>query len=414
MNDTFPRTSWRRAFGVFFTVVACLGILAASVAAIVMINRTEPTAQQINATRRSAALVETVVVRRGTWSPRIAVLGTVQAAQDIVLSPRVEGQVTEISPKFVPGELVSAGDLILQIDPADFENAVAIRESELLQAEASLEIEEGRQTLAKKELELLEESIDQVNRALVLREPQIASIRAEVAAALAAVERARLDLERTRICAPFDAQILTRSANVGSQVAPGEELARLVGVREYWIMAAVPVRSLRWIEFPDNDRTGSTVILSDADAWPPGAERPAQVSRLIGALDEQTRLARVLITVPDPLGLESDVPPLILDTLIETTIEGQPIENVVRLEREYVRDQDTVWVLKNDALEIRKVAVVFRDAEYAYISEGLDDLDEVVITTLSTVADGVGLRRIAGDPAGESSTDAASAQEVQQ
>ncbi len=122
----------------------------------------------------------------------------------------MSGQVTELSPKLVPGGMVREGDLLLRIDPADFENAVSISKSELEQAEASLEIEQGRQSLAKKELELLEGTIDETNRALVLREPQIASIRAEVSAAKAAVERAELDLERSSVFAPFDAQILSR------------------------------------------------------------------------------------------------------------------------------------------------------------------------------------------------------------
>ena len=114
---------------------------------------------------------------------------------------------------------------------------------------------------------------------------------------------------------------------------------------------------------------------------------------MIGTLDQQTRLARVLITVDDPLGQKSDVPPLILDTLIETEIEGKPIEDVVRLRREYVRNQDTVWVMKDEKLEIRKTEVVFRDAEYAYIRKGLESGEEVVTTTLATVAEGVGLRK---------------------
>ena len=67
---------------------------------------------------------------------------------------------------------------------------------------------------------------------------------------------------------------------------------------------------------------------------------------MIGTLDQQTRLARVLITVADPLGQKSDVPPLILDTLIEAQIEGKPIDNVVRLRREYVHERDTVWVMQ--------------------------------------------------------------------
>ena len=395
MNEATQPRSIRFWLRFVVNLIACLAVLAASAAAIVWINRTEPTAEQITATRKSAALVETVTVTRDTYSPQIVVLGTVQPAQDIVLSPRVDGQVTEMSPKLAPGGMVLEGDLLLQIDPADFENAVSIRKSELEQAEASLEIEQGRQSLAKKELELLKGTINETNRALVLREPQIASIRAEVSAASAAVERAELDLARSTIFAPFDAQILTRSINVGSQVSTGDELARLVGIDEYWVMAAVPVRTLQWLQFPESDdQQGSAVRLRDPGSWPAGAERYGHVARMIGTLDQQTRLARVLVIVRDPLGQTSNAPPLILDTLIETEIEGRPIENVIRLDRELVRDADTVWVMKDDKLEIRKVEIVFRGAEHAYIREGLEQGEEVVVTTLATVADGVGLRNV--------------------
>jgi RND family efflux transporter MFP subunit len=388
--------AWRRIYywlRIVGTVVVCLAILAAAAATIVVINKTEPTAQQIDATRKSAALVETISTERSTYRPSLVVLGSVEPEQDIILSPRVSGQVVELASSFVPGGTVREGELLLKIDPADFENAVAIRQSELQQAEASLEIEEGRQTLAQKELALLEGTIDDANRALVLRVPQIASIRAELNAAKAALERAQLDLQRSSVYAPFDAQILRRSVNVGSQVAPGDELAQLVGIRECWIMAAVPVRSLRWLEFPETDGQGSTVTLYNPDTWPPGAKRQATVSRMIGALDQQTRLARVLITVEDPLARNTDAPPLILDTLIETHIEGRPIENAIRLSRQYVREGDTVWVMRDGKLEIRPVDIIFRDAQYAYIGDGLDDGEEVVTTTLATVAEGIGLRK---------------------
>lgn len=395
MNDAPPpETSMTvKVLQFLGTAMVCLTILGVSVAAIIVINKTEPKAQQIEATRKSAAKVETVTVEKGTYSPTLVVLGTVQAAQEITLSPRVNGQVISLSPKFVPGGMVKKDDFLLQIDPADFENTISVRESELQQANASLEIERGRQSLAKKELALLEGTIDEANRALVLREPQVESIQAEVNAAQAAIERARLDLKRTSITAPFDAQILNRRVNIGSQVGPGDDLARLVGIDEYWIMASVPVRSLKWIQFPEQDGRSSLVTLRDPDTWPSGVERYASVSRMIGSLDQQTRLARVLIVVADPLALKSDVPPLILDTLIETHIEGRPIEDVVRLKREYVHSRDTVWVMKDGKLEIRETSVVFRDATYAYINEGLESGDEVVITTLATVAPGIGLKK---------------------
>lgn len=389
-----PRTLVGRWLRIVGTAVVCLSILAGAGAAIVVINRTEPTAQRIEATRKSAALVETLVVQRGTYRPRLKALGTVEPARSIQLSPRISGQIIEASPSFVPGGTVREGELLLQLDPADFENALAIREGELEQAQASLEIERGRQILAQKELALLEGTIDETNRPLVLRTPQIESIRAEVKGAEAAVQRARLDLERTRITAPFDAQILACSVNVGSQVSPGDELAQLVGIDEYWVMATTPVQHLRWVRFADVDGEGAAVALLNPGAWPPGSARRATVSRLIGTLDEQSRLARILITVSDPLAREIDAPALILDTLLETYIEGKPIEDVVRLERDYVRNRDTVWVLQDDQLAIRSVDVVYRDAEFAYLRAGLNDGDEVVTTTLATVAEGVGLRRV--------------------
>lgn len=388
-----PRKKWRW-LRVLLTVFACAAILSGSVAAVVVIQQTQPTAQTINATRKSAALVETMIVDRGDYAPRINVLGTVQAAQDVMLSPRISGQVVQVSPEFVPGGMVKKDDVLLTIDPADFENALAISESELEQAQASMEIEEGRQSLAKKELALLEGTIDETNQSLVLRKPQLASIKAQVSAALSAVEKAKLDLERTEVLAPFDAQVITRSVNVGSQISPGDQLAQLVGIEEYWVMAAVPVRSLRWIEFPNGQSKGSQVVLRNTDAWPEGTERAATVSRMIGALNQQTRMARILITVPDPLGTKSNHPALILDTLLETEIIGRPIEDVVRLQRQYVRDRDTVWVMKDEKLEIRDTDIVFRDATYAYIQSGLEDGDEVVISTLATVANGVGLKRV--------------------
>lgn len=389
-----PRRNW---LSFLLNIIVCTAVLGGSAYAIVVINRTEPTAQQVNTKRKSSALVDTVTVQRDTYSPQLVVLGTVQPAQDIVLSPRVRGQVHELSPNFVPGGMIRAGEILLQIDPADFDNAVSIRKSELLQAEADFDIEEGRQSLAVQELELLGDSIDEVNRSLVLRKPQFASIKSRVSAAKAAVERAELDLERTRLVAPFDALVLRRDVNIGSQVGPGDDLGQLVGIGQYWVMAAIPVRNLRWIQLPDDDQEGSSVKLFNTDSWGSKAYREGRVARMIGALDQQTRLARVVVTVDDPLGQHSEAPPLILDTLIEARVTGKAIDNVIRLSREYVHDGDTVWVKVDNKLEIRQTEIVFRDPQFAYISEGLESGDEVVTTTLATVADGVMLRK-ADDP----------------
>jgi multidrug efflux pump subunit AcrA (membrane-fusion protein) len=203
-------------------------------------------------------------------------------------------------------------------------------------------------------------------------------------------------LDRTRIHAPFDAQVLERNVNVGSQVSTGDNLARLVGMDTYWVETTVPLSSLRWMSFPDTPGApGSRVRIRDRSAWSEGEYRTGKLDKLVGEVEDQARMARVLVTVDDPLlhdDVNSDSPSLLLGSFVQTRIQGEKIRNVVRLDRKYLRDDDTVWVMEDGELDVRDVAVVYRDSEYAYVREGLRKGDRIVTTNLSTVVDGAPLR----------------------
>ncbi|MDZ7847923.1 MAG: efflux RND transporter periplasmic adaptor subunit [Owenweeksia sp.] len=230
----------------------------------------------------------------------------------------------------------------------------------------------------------------------MLRKPQLQSVKANVEAAKASLEQAKLNLQRTTVRAPFDAHIISRSVNVGSQVAQGANLGRLVGRDEYWVVVTVPVSKLNWLSFSENDDgKGSMVRIRNRSAWPEGHYRQGRLFRLIGALEDQTRMARVLVSVPDPLAYQTDsaeVPRLMLGSFVETSIEAREIKDVVRLSRDYLRQDETVWVMKDGKLRIRKVQIEFEDPQYAYISDGLNQGEQVVTTNLSTVVDGSRLR----------------------
>ena len=369
-------------------------LLAGAGLASYWIKQSEPTAQREAATRRSAALVETIMVEPGTYRPTLSVLGTVTPARDIVLSPRVGGQIVAVEESFVPGGRIRAQQVLLRIDPADYEQVLVARESEVRQVQAELAIEQGRQQTARREFQLLGEDIAQADRSLVLREPQIESLNAKLRAAEAAVEQARLDLERTVVRAPFAAQILERSVDLGSEVSAGDGLARLVGTDEYWVIATVPLDKIRWIELPDANRPGAGATIRHRTAWRAGERRQGHVERLIGEVDQNTRLARVIVVVPRPLG-DGDEPALVLGTIVQVEIEARSIDHVVRLSRAYLRQDNTVWVMRDGTLNIQTVEVVFSDAENVYVSEGLDAGDRVVTTNLATVVDGLAVRDMA-------------------
>ncbi|HET6564445.1 MAG TPA: efflux RND transporter periplasmic adaptor subunit [Xanthomonadales bacterium] len=384
------------------TLAICVGILLLASLAVGGIFISEPTAQRSSATKRSAMLVELSKVEQGTFRPTIVATGTVRPEQEISLSPRVSGQVISLAENFTPGGYVAEGEILLQIDPADYETLVLQRRSELHQAEAELAMEAGRQEQARRDYEELKGTISDKYRTLVLREPQLNAAEAIVESAEAALRQAELDLERTRVRAPFPAHVLSREAHVGSQVTPNQVLGQLVGVEAYWVEASVPVSSLRWIEFPENgagQARGADAQVRNRAAWPENTFRTGKVDKLVGALESETRLARVLIRVNDPLAQSPESAgqqPLMVGSFVQVRIEGKPIENVIRMNRAYLRQNDTVWVMQDGLLRIVPVEVVFGDDNYVYIGEGLDPSAQVVSTNLATVVEGASLR-LAGE-----------------
>lgn len=377
------------------TFVISAGILLASALATFLLFVTEPEAEREGATKTTAMLVDAVEVTRGDFKPTVVVTGNVQAAKDVILSPQVEGQVIKISENFIPGSFVREGEVLLQINPADYRNTLLLRKSDLELAKANLSIEMGRQDVAQKDFELIGQELSPENRALVLRKPQLESAKATVDAAEAAVNQARLDLQRTTIRAPFDAHVISRNTNIGAQLAPGAEIGRLVGMDEYWVVANVPMGKVNWLTFSDNnDKTASSVKIYSHN-WQTNQYREGKLYRLVGALDAETRLARVLVSVPDPLVRKAGtdtIPPLMIGAFVTCHIEAREISDVVRLDRDHLRQGGTVWVLQDGKLSIRDVDIVFQDANYAYIREGLSDHDQVVTTDLSTVVEGSPLR----------------------
>ncbi len=376
-------------------LLICAGILLVAVVAMVVIFSTEPTAKSEGSVKESAMLVSLTIAERKNYTPNIQATGTVRPVEDVIISPLVAGPVIKRSSKFIPGSFVKKGELLLQINPADYRNALELQRGNLKQQQTNLNIEMGRQEVAEQDLALIGlDSLSNNQRNLVLRQPQLNAVKATIQSAQANVDQAALNLNRTSIRAPFDAHILSQNVTVGSQVAPGDDLGRLVGTEYYWVEVTIPVSKLRWLTFPDENKQGSSVILRNKSSWSEDATREGFLDKQIGALEGQTRLARVLVKVPDPLNSKTDAdkPDLMIGSFVEVNIEGKPVANVVRLNRDFIRPNNTAWVMKDGKLEIRQLQIELTDSEYAYVNKGLEDGDKIVISNLSTVAEGVALR----------------------
>ena len=359
-------------------------VMAVGVFVAVRFIKTRPTPPQ-RPPALIAPLVETATVTAGPQTAVVQALGTVVPARQTQIRAEVAGIVREIAPGFLPGNSVAKGSPLLRLKDEDFRLAVTSKEADLENAKAALELEQGYQQVARHEWGLLNMTgTAGENPDLALRKPQLAQARAKVRQAEAALEQARLDLKRTTVSAPFTALVLDKNVELGSRVSITDTLATLVDTNEFWVEAAIPVDRLPWITLPGKNTPGSTVrILSQAS----GAERTGHILRLRGDLEEQGRLARVQISLPAPF--EATPAPILLGEYVRLEIEGTRLVNVIRLPRAALRENDTVWTVRNATLAIRPTTVVWRDTHTVLISDGLASGDTVVTSELASPIDGM-------------------------
>lgn len=383
------------------TLLGAAAVLAASFL-IVTLMMASGTEAQRKKPERTARLVETVTLTPSDYRVRIEAWGTVQAARRVVLQPQVSGQIKSIGDGFEPGAQVKAGELLVRIDPADYQLAVSQRRADLVRAKAELAQEQGRRAVAEEEFKLVGVEVTTAQKRLMLREPQLESARGSVASAEAALDTAKLNLSRTEVRAPFNALVIERNVNVGTRVANGTDLAVLAGTDAYWVELAVPAASLRWIDIP-----GASVRLYQEQVWGKDAFREGRVIRLLGDLDSAGRMARLLVEVADPLAMESpDRPALLLGAFLRAQIEGRRIDGGFAIDRSWLHDGDTLWVMTADnRLDIRPVEVLYRGATQVYLRDGLKAGDRLVTSDLAVPARGMPLRTAeSGGAPGENSS----------
>jgi len=425
--------------GALLRLLLVVLVLAVGIGGAVYFVQTKPQAKR----RQSATEAVTVRVqpiRTGAHKVIVRAMGTVQPARRVMLAPRVAGQVVKVADPLVPGGRFDANDPVVWIDPEDFRLAVQQQQTEVLRRSAELaralsdanqratdvtraesdeQIEMGQQAIAQREYELLGKDLGQQDRQLVLRRPQLRAARAATKAALAAEESARatakaaeqskaaaetalasarLDLSRTVVRAPFNALVIEKSVDVGSQVSAVTQLATLVGTDEYWVEVSVPVDELKWLTLSAKSRNGSRARVYYPAAWGDDANRIGHVIRPAAELEPEGRMARLLVAVPDPLCLapnHAGKPAMILAAYVRVELAGRELAGVAPVPRSALRDGDRVWIMtQDDKLEIRSVgdSIVRRDEKHAYVAGALSDGERLVTSDIGTPVRGMKLR----------------------
>lgn len=340
----------------------------------------------------SAQMVRVLPLQPEAYTIRIKAMGTVIPSREIVLKVPVAGEIIETHQDFTEGGLLADGVTILQIDRKDYELDLQQKQRALASAEYELSLEEGRQNVARKEWDLLYggRETGEVESSLALRKPHLEKVEADIRASRAELEKAQVNLDRTTVRAPFNALIRNKYVDRGSFVSSQEKLADLVGTDEYWVQVSLPVERLQWVTIPDkDDDPGSNAEVS----YRQGMKRSGKVLRLMADLSKEGRMARLLVSVKDPLGLQSagaQRAPLLIGEYVRVSIEGQQLENVYRIPRTALHNNSDIWLVEdNNTLKIHPVQTRWRDEEHVLVQNGLQPGDRLIISNLSAPSDGM-------------------------
>ena len=354
------------------------------------------TAPQSKRERTSApvALVDVIDSTPRDHRLTLTAAGPVTSAYELEIRPQVGGLIAELHADFEPGGRISAGSSILQIEPDDYRLAVEAAEAEIAKAKAAIVLENGRRVVAREELETLKGSvnIDSASSALALRKPQLRQVQAELAAAENRLERARLDLARTRFSLPYDVIVLERARVAGEVVAARELVGRVTRADEYWIELRTRPSMLRRVTARNGDSPGSRVLVrADTAAF------EGEVVRIRADLASASRLAGIIAAVPlDDRATRH----LLLGSYVEAEIAAGEMSQAIAVPRRAVRDNERLWVVdSDDRLQVRDAEVLWESGQNLLLhKDTLLSGDRVIVSRISGLIPGAKVRSRMVDP----------------
>jgi len=335
-------------------------------------------------------LVETIEVQPADNPIMIEGNGEAYARAMTNLVPQVSGRVVEISPNLVGGGKFRAGEVLLKIDPRDFELGVERAEAAVIRAEVKLETQQAEARAAEDEWNALHPG-EEPSSALVLRKPQIRQAEAELKAARADLESARLQLERTEISFPFDGIVLEESVDVGQFVTTGKALATIYSTAEIEVRVPLESRELGVFDLPAPGRRGAPATVF-AELGGRTLQWKARVSRIEGRIDPSSRMAPVILSVPRAFARDEAPIPLYPGTFVRIRIEGHTLQGSFAVPSAAIRENNTVWIVHGDTLEVRSVSIGRSGKKTAIITGGLEAGEHLVTSLLEAVTDGMTVR----------------------
>lgn len=312
--------------------------------------------------------------------------GIVKPKNQTELVAQVSGQVVSLSDQFVQGGFVKQGDILARIDPNDYEAALIEAEAGLAQASSALEIERAQVSVAQAEWDRIKGDSNQVIPSeLYLRKPQLAEKLANYRAAQASVKRAKRNLERTYIKAPYDAIIDERLISLGSVVNPGNSFGSLSSTSLAEIRLPVADKDLQYL---NNQGIGASVSIN-AEFAGKQTTWQATIVRSEGVVDQRSRMNYLVAQVATPYEQKQ---PLRFGSYINATIEGRALDNAIVVPHHLVKDNKVAVLQDGETLTFKTLNIVREQNGMVIADNGLANGEQLITSALEYPTEGMAVK----------------------
>tara|TARA_R110002096_G_scaffold436096_2_gene667506 strand:+ start:93575 stop:94933 length:1359 start_codon:yes stop_codon:yes gene_type:complete len=326
--------------------------------------------------------LEVITAKREDFFPTVSTQAVVESRYNINLKSQVSGQVVYISPKFLTGGFFDTNEVIMRIDPSDYELALVQAEVNVARAEQTLSVEREQADLARQDWEKYGEG---EATELVLRIPQLREAEAGLKGAQANYDTQKIKLERTEVKAPFPLMIGEKQVDLGQIVSNNQDLAAVFGTEEAEIRMPLSQKQMDLLSvkrvgiLPEEDVLNVKVrdlTRGDNISW------DAKILRIESNIDRKSRVYYAIGTVMDPMNIkgERETPPLLPGVFVDLEVQGPKIGEVFRVPVKAMRDDNNIYIYKDEQLLTKPVEVLHRDKNIVTITSGIEVGETITIT----------------------------------
>ncbi len=322
----------------------------------------------------------------------IRLTGNVSPLYKTEISSELTGNVIAVSEKLVKGGFFKKGEEMLRIDDRDYQDDLV--QSRAALAKVKLEVAREKE-LARQALEDWKHLGQGTPTDLALRKPQIEQAVSSLAAAKSQLQKAERNLEKTRIRAPFDCMVSSKSVSAGTFVTAGAPLLAIYNTDTAEIRLAVSHEDSVFLDLPAPGvllgKNGKVEIISHGNGS--AARREGYLSRIEGETDPETRFQYLVVRIDDPYSVRHSLPVLKIGDFVEVKIKGKKFARSAFIpESALLHDNRVITADDNGKISFAAIKVLKRVKDRVLVSGDLRENDKIVVSRLEFPVEGTIVR----------------------